>query len=270
MKTVELLAAVVIALIILLAGAAAVGVYRLAEYNQRYSVVRMPRVLLTEVYQTLKTGDLLLFVSATHSLANSVFTQTFFSHAGLVVREGDNVHISEAQPGLELMPIAAAQTGPATAQAGPATAQAGPAAEVRMNHGADLTPLLTRLKYYTGLCCLLSLSHALDARRETALALQAERLAAKKHPYPKLWQTGLALLGYRPRAQHCFQHVAALLDAADLAPLDMRGRALRAAGCVGVCQEICEIAGRELPDSNFYLPPACIAYDVPPGAVTRL
>jgi hypothetical protein len=242
-------AALVLLVLALTVAAVFVGLYRLTEYNALHRTVRAPRYRLSELYPALKTGDLVLFVAATHSPANSVLTQTFFSHAGVLLRAGELVYIAEAQPGLELMPAT---------PAGAPNGRRG--AECRMRRGADLTPMLTRLKFYTGLYYVLRLSRPLDAAREEALRREAERLCRERYPYPSVGQILRGLLGGESETRHCFQHVAHLLGVARLDPL---GRPpLREAGFCEVCRELCGIAGRPLPDGYYYEPPAQIVYDV--------
>lgn len=237
------LAALVVLVVVLAVAFAFIGIYRLAEYNAKYSTVRAPRYRLSEVYPRLKTGDLVLFVATTHAPANSMLTQTFHSHAGVLLREGELVYVAEAQPALELMPDPGR-----------------PGADIRMRHGADITPLLTRLKYYTGDYYVLRLARPLGPAAEEALKREAEHLRRAGPPYPSAWQILLGVLGRKTRSRHCFQHVARLLDVAGLAPAG--GGPLEAAGFSGVCAEVCGIAGRPLPGGNAYRPPAQLVYDL--------
>lgn len=242
--TAALVAASVIVLVLALTAAlAAIGLFRMAEYCRRHGAVRAPRCRVSDIYDLLKTGDLLLFVASTHSLTNSVFTQTFYSHVGVLLREGEIVRVSESQPGLGLMPDPAR-----------------PGADRLMHRGADLTPLLTRLKYYPGDCYVLRLSRPLDSEREEALRRRAAALSREEYPYPGKAQLVLGFFGWATESRHCFQHVAHLLDSAGLGPLD-RGP-LSEAGFTGVCREICELPGRPLPGGYSYAPPLQLVYDV--------
>jgi hypothetical protein len=215
------------------------GLHRMAEYYAMFATVRAPRA---------KISDLFLFVAATCAGTNSMLTQTFFSHGAVALREGELVYLSETRAGGELMP----DPGDPTRR------------DLKTGRHAAITPLLTKLKYYTGSCYVAPLSRRLDPAREEALKREAERLRAVKYPYPSLSQTVAGLLGWRTRSRHCFQHAAHLLDTVGLAPLG-RGP-LADAGFVGVCGAVCALPGRALPDGYRYGAPVQILYDV--GAVS--
>jgi hypothetical protein len=245
-RAAAIIAATLVLLCIILAVALPYAVLvRIMEYNQMYATVRTPRARLSDAYAHLKTGDVLLFVSASHLPTNSGLTQTFFTHAAMLLREGDLVYTSEAQMGADLMPDPDR-----------------PGADVCMKSGAASAPLLTRIKYYTGSTYLMRLSHALDPGREEALKAAAERLHRAGHPYPTAAQAFAAvLLGRRSASRHCFQHVAHLLDGAGLTPLDQEGL-LAESGFIRVCHEICRLAGRPLPGGYSYHSPVELLYDI--------
>lgn len=247
------LMAVALATLVLLAllvtvAVAFLGIHRMTEYYAMHVTVRAPRTKITDLYPALKTGDLFLFVAATNSGTNSMLTQAFYSHGAVVLREGDLVYLSETQAGTELMPD----------PADPARR------DLRTGRHAAITPLLTKLKYYTGTSYVLPLSRPLDPAREEVLKREAERLRAEAHPYPSFLQSLAGVLGWRTRSRHCFQHAAHLLDVAQLTPLGAAAP-LESAGFVGVCDAVCSISGRELPDGYRYGAPLQVLYDV--GAV---
>jgi len=240
--------ATLIALTIVLAFVAAfLGACRMAEFSAKFNTERAPKCNISELYPFLKTGDLLFFTAAIYTPANTVFIHTFYTHAAIVLREGDLVYLAETQPGLGIMPD-----------------PDHPGIEYRMDRSAVVTPLLTRLKYYTGSYYILRLSHPLDPAREEALKQEAERLWAVRYPYPSLAQIALGALGAATPSRHCFQHVAHLLDVARLTPLGREGL-LQDAGFSEVCTALCEVSGRPLPGGYTYGSPVQILYDV--GAV---
>lgn len=236
-------AAIVVLVVVLTVLLTYIGLYRMSEYYARHVTVRTPRARLTEAYDSLKTGDVVLFVATTNSGTNSMLTQAFYSHGAVVLREGDLLYLSETQAGTELMPVAGAP-------------------DVRLARHAVITPLLTRLKYYTGVFYVMQLSRPLDPAREAALKREAERFRAEECPYPSVAQSVLGILGWRTRSRHCFQHVAALLDGAGLTPLDRGGAPLAEAGFLAVCGEVSGLAGRALPGGYAYAPPVQLLYDV--------
>lgn len=237
-----IVAAIVMLIIVLIVAFMCMGMCRLTEYSARYNTVRTPRGKLSEHYLTLKTGDIILFVSSTHSPSNSILTQTFYSHVGIILREGDLVYITEAQTGAELMPRPGKS-------------------DFRMRPGADITPLLTRLKYYTGSYYILRLSRPLDPEREELVKNIAERTYQDRYPYPSTKQLVLGLFGVKTRSRHCFQHVAHILDKIGLTPLH-RSAPLQDSGFLKICDEICEIHKRQLPDGYYYEPPCQLIYDI--------
>jgi hypothetical protein len=246
-RAVALLLAVVVAVFILVMVAFPYALLvRIMEYNARFVTFRKKRAALSEAYDRLKTGDILLFVSASHMPTSSGVTQTFFTHAAVLVREGDLVYTSEAQLGTELMPCRAA-----------------PGGERRMPEGAGVAPLLTRLKFYTGSFYLMRLARPLPPGAEEALKAEADRLSRAGYPYPSFLQAAVATLTGRPApARHCFAHVAHLLDRAGLTPLDRDGAPFAEAGFLRVCREVCDLPGRPLQGGNFYEEPVQLLYDL--------
>ena len=97
-------AVIVVLVMTLIASVAFVGVYRMLKYNAKFDMVWTPRAKISDIYDYLKTGDIILFVSSIHTASNSVLTQTFHSHAGVLIRDGDEIHISESHLGGILMP----------------------------------------------------------------------------------------------------------------------------------------------------------------------
>lgn len=207
------------------------------EFDRKFGIVYAPRVALSEIYDVLKSGDILLFVSATHMPTNSGFTQTFFSHTALIVHD-DELLASESQGGVELMP--------------------GP---VYMKSGASLTPLLTRLKYYTGKTYLLRLSHSLDTQREQQLCIVAKNIVG--YPYPSSCQIVAGAIGIGVNARHCFQHVAYLLKAIDLLPCNAD-----ISNFLQICRDVCALDEAQLPDNYYYDSPVEVLYDIDYTPVT--
>jgi hypothetical protein len=244
------IAAIVVATIILLIVVLAVAfpyiiLVRIMEYNQMYITVRTPRAKISEIYPHLKTGDMLMFVSASHLPANSGLSQTFFSHAAMLMREGDLIYTSEAQMGTELMPNPDR-----------------PDTDYHMKKGAASAPMLTRVKFYTGNTYVMRLSRALDPLRERLLKATADQLHSVGYAYPTAQQAFAAVvLGRKAAARHCFQHVAHILDEVGLTPLN-RDTPLADSGFLQVCRDVCGLANCALPDGYCYEPPIELVYDI--------
>lgn len=212
---------------------------RATECGHLHAADRAPRAKISEVYDSLKTGDILLFASSVPVLSNIGITQTLYSHAALLCRSGDIVTTSEAQMGAELVPAAT-----------------GGAAATHMRPGAASAPLLTRIKYYSGRVYVMRLSRELDSARERRLTAAADALHRAEYPYPTA--TGAcaaAVFGIPAPARHCFQHVAYLLGVAGLGLGS-------GSGIIQVCRDVCSIANRPLADGFFYESPIELLYDI--------
>lgn len=208
-----------------------------------YSILRTPQVKISEIYPLLKTGDLLMFVSPT--CVNSALCQTFFSHASMLLREGDLVYTTETQTKCEIMPNPDV-----------------PGTDYYMKKGAALAPMLTRVKFHSGMSFVMPLSHALDPEREQVLKNTADQLHKIGYPYPTIKQ-GIAsmVFGCKTSTRHCFQHVAHLLDVAGLTPLN-QDKPLAELGFLQVCQIISNLANCALPNGYHYGRPIRLLYDI--------
>jgi hypothetical protein len=216
---------------------------RATECGHFHAADRAPRAKISEVYDSLKTGDILLFASSVPVLSNIGITQTLYSHAALLCRSGDIITTSEAQMGAELVPAASATA-------------TGAAAATHMRPGAASAPLLTRIKYYSGRVYVMRLSRELDSARERRLTAAADALHRAEYPYPTAAQAcAAAVFGTPAPARHCFQHVAYLLGVAGLGFGS-------GAGIIQVCRDVCGIANRPLADGFFYESPIELLYDI--------
>lgn len=231
--TAALLAAAL--LLLVLAVIALVGYARQVRHAVEFGEVWTPRRLLSEAYEDLNTGDVLLFVASSGLPTNSLFLGTYYTHAAVVLRRKGVAYVSEAHRGVPLMP----GQGPAS----------------RAPPGANVTPLLPRLRYYTGLVYHLRLEPGLPPAE--AEALEARALAARGNEYPTAAGVLRGLLGLPTRARHCFQHVAWLLEGAGLEPEGGLN-----AGLFEVGRRVCSLPGRPLRRGGQYAAPVQLLYDV--------
>jgi hypothetical protein len=237
-----LLAALAALIVVIAAAVPAVLLARILRHSEAHRVVRAPRACISDIYPHLRTGDVLLFASASHLPSNSAFTGTFHSHAGMLLRAGGQVYSTESQAGTELMPAPGGR-------------------EYHMPSGAAGVPLLPRLKYYTGAVYVMRLAPPLTPAQEARVLAAAHAAHCAAHPYPTPAQLAAACLGFRPAARHCFQHVAHLLDAAGLTHPESGG-AFAERGLLRVCRDICALSGRPLPGGRAYGPPIELVYDL--------
>ena len=177
------LAVIIVASIILTAILMTWGYLRAFAYMNKYSVARFPKKNLSDVYFDLKTGDLLLFVATVHGFSNSIVSQQIFSHTGLIVEIDGKLFISEATMGSELMP----RDGELEI-----VLKKDKSSEIHLQGGVSLTPLLTRLKYYSGHIFLAALNAKLDETRAEKIRVGAR----KKYPYPTMTQMVKNVLGF--------------------------------------------------------------------------
>jgi hypothetical protein len=162
-STIAIVAATIIVLIITLAAiVAAIGLARMRKYYVKFSNVWTKRAKISDLYEDLKTGDIILFASLVHNPTNSMVTGTFFSHSAIVVRREGRMYLSETGPGNYVDIPGAAAKGP----------------------GACLSPLLARLRYYTGKCYVMRLSRELDRDREESVQRAVDSTLASEYPYP--------------------------------------------------------------------------------------
>jgi hypothetical protein len=136
------------------------GYVRALRYYGKYQSARFPRARLSDLFTHLKTGDILLFVPFAHGFYNSMLTDDLFSHAAMIVSRDGSLYTSEATEGAEL----------------------GSAGHARP--GADLVPLLARLKNYSGTAYVMRLNKSLPQ----TVADKINGMAGETHPYPTLMQ----------------------------------------------------------------------------------
>ena len=223
---------VTVVLVLVLVGAAC-AVARTMTYFRRNNTTDHGKVLLSEVLPSLKTGDLVFFVSHTHGFSNSLFTLDLYSHAAAVVEAGDgSLALSEAT------------IDPTT----PSSRKKGEAVRT-----AQLNPLLPRLESYRGAVFLSQLERPLGP----AACRRLEAAAKEEAPYPSFWQMAGGLLGLPTHrsARHCMQHVAWLLDSAGVAPaFGNKRRPLAASGLLGSSRVVTTLSGKPLTEGGRYGP----------------
>ena len=241
-----IIAAIILLIIVLLVAFPFFLLIRIVEHNVMYGTLRTPQVKISEIYPLLKTGDLLMFVPQVCNLSNACLSHSFFSHASMLLRDGNLVYTTEAHPtGGELMPNPDV-----------------PGTDYYMKKGAASAPMLTRVKFYSGMTFVMPLSHTLDPEREQVLKNTADQLHKIGYPYPTVKQ-GIAsmVFGCKTSTRQCFQHVAHLLDVAGLTPLN-QDTPLAELGFLQVCQIISNLANCPLPDGYHYGRPIRLLYDI--------
>ena len=259
-------------LLILLIGSLSI-IQKEYTYYKNYEYARILKsVQISDIYDDLKSGDIILYKCNSLSISG-LLGNNYYSHIGMVVKYdiADNVnnditninddykqvtdiYISETNPAFEylprdykinnwygLRPHIQKQVGWKT------------------NYGADLLPLLVRLKYYPGDCFIMRLNKPLDTKRNSIL-LGAVK---EKCPYPTPLQA-ISILAekniiqkQKTYARHCFQHIAKLLDA-----IHITNNILDEYGLFSICNKVAYIDGDKLNDGFVYETPIKIIYDL--------
>ena len=218
--------------------------FRYYQHTIKYPNFRVDeRKLISEIYDELNTGDIILFAYMGTNVTNTIFSHTFYTHVGLLVRKGEIMYISETNPAFPYMPKDIKSIKNVSND------------EIYTNNGVDLIPLLSRLKYCTGNYYILQLSKPLDDFREKMMQKKVD--SRYKYPYPTKPQALISLLGVKIKPKHCWQHVTYLLNSINLLPPEYSDL-----GVVEVCQKIAEISNIILNDNYYYNNVVQILYDL--------
>jgi hypothetical protein len=211
-------------------------VKRQFDYYEKRAWTIYPRALISEEYEKLCTGDLILFSPLVTIPIISVTTLHELTHVGMVIREQTDII-----PGLARCLL--------TETGGGVPPGINP--DYVLGPGVVVTPLLARLKNYPGRCYLMKLAQPLTAA--AAAAIVTEAYAHVGEPYPKYLEFVTAVLAHRP-LQHCYGFVADLLAAGGAAHID------RQAGVplLSVIHNVLALAG----PGKVYEPIREILYDI--------
>jgi len=255
---------IIIILLILLIGSFGM-MNRVFSYYKKYEYAHiLTNVTISNIYNSLKTGDIILFKCNTLFLPNILLTHIYFTHIGMVIKKKNSykdniendIYISETNPSDEYLPRDYNKKSGLYKLKPFISKKNG----WKSNYGTDLLPLLVRLKYYPGDCFIMRLNKPLDKRREDILA----KCVLEKCPYPTPFQ-GLKIFieekfgkNYTNSicAKHCFQHVGNLLD-----KIELTNNILKS-GIISICNKVAYLSENELNDGYMYEIPKKIIYDI--------
>jgi hypothetical protein len=261
---------IILILILILIGSIAI-IKREFNYFQKYENVRILNYIpISELYDNLKTGDIILFKSHSKSLSSTVLTHVYYTHIGIVIKPNIHSHLHKIPlyTNKEEIPLYISETNPAFEYL-PINYKNGNFDDLkpakykhdgwRTNNGTDLLPLLIRIKYYPGDSFIMSLNKKLDPNRENLLIKYTKEFC----PYPTPIQ-GLKILmeqkfsnKQKTNARHCYQHVANLLD-----KINITNNLFSDYGVISICNKLAYIYGEELNDGYMYNTPIKIIYDI--------
>ena len=174
----------------------AIGTNRFVGYCVKFNDTRFDKVKFTDYYHNLKDGDIVLFISRVHNLSNSVFSNSLFSHSGMVVKVDDELMISESNCGKHID------------------------SEGNITHfpnGSQLQNLEWRFNEYPGQLFIMPLKNPLTKTQTNKL----HSIIHKKTNYPgSIKEVFLHIVNPHRAEQtrHCMQHVNWLIDQIDLHP----------------------------------------------------
>lgn len=163
---------------------------RYMSYYRTFVNIRYPKVKLSEYKQTLKNGDIILFINRVHLPTTSIFVNTLFSHVSMVVKIDNVLMLSESIFGnyidvdglsYDFVP------------------------------GSQLTNLNTRLNEYPGQTFVMPLRDELTEEQTSKLYVNIY----KKTAYPNSFGEILRHIfnsKQSEKSRHCMQHVIWLLD----------------------------------------------------------
>ena len=272
---------IIIILVILLIGTISLLHRGFSYYNKYENFRTMKYVKMSDIYDELKSGDIILYKCNTISLASVFLTHVYFSHIGIVIKNNicifnienlykdkdeetysnnelkkkniiNNLFISETNPSYEYLPrdynkeTNLCKSEPLNKKEG-----------WRTNYGSDILPLLVRIKYYPGDSFLMRLNKPLDAKREELLI----KYSHEECPYPTILQ-GLSIIieqnfgEQKTNERHCFKHVGYLLDKINIT------NNISDNGIYSICKKIANIHQEKLNDGYQYNIPIKILYDI--------
>lgn len=230
-------AAVILALIAVLI-LIVVTYYKLMQHSRKHCKKRHRKVLVSEAYPQMKTGDIILYLAHAAHPVIAIALGELYTHGGFVVETPQGVGISEATYDEELAPA--------------------PGGAIEMPNHATIVPALLRLKHYRGTSFWMRLSRPLGPDQ----ALAAGALAAEENPYPGLAAlAAFTALGVNiGPGRNCFEHISWILGGLGL--IAPSRRALLGAGPIEACRKIIQLPGRALADGYQYLEPVELVYDI--------
>ena len=207
-----------------------IGMLRQFQLTSLYQNIHIPKTLLSQSYNNLHSGDIILFTSDI-SPTRSFAVAHLFTHVGMVIREKNQLFITEGQVSgrMTITPYNIVES------------------------NMFLTPLLPRLKFYIGRYFIVRLNPRLSEEMEENLKQFIEDIISKKrYQYPSL----LDLIFRKKYKIHCFQYVALLLDFLGIT-VDLANR-----GLYQTTYTIGHISQQELYGGFQYSNPVELLYDI--------
>ncbi len=182
-------------IIIILLSLLIITYVRLWKFNTNFGEIIPIKQPISELYDTMKTGDIIFMTSTALSAFLSMSTQGYFSHCGMIVDIDGILHLSESQSQDCITPIDKPYNESQFV--------------IKLNKGTTLTPLLTKLKYYSGNYYYSKLSKELSKNDIHKLTNLINHING--YQYPTHFQSILKHFGVDSSTRHCYQHLLLLL-----------------------------------------------------------
>ena len=258
--TTSLLISLIIAILIIIIYS--IVIKRLYTFWHTNTNFRVNKILITDLYDTLKTGDIILFTNCGFNPSNAILSHTFFTHIGILIRENDILYISETN-GVVPFKFHRKFHRKFHKKFHKKTQNNNDKPLILSNNklytknGVDYIPLLTRLKFYTGECFIMQLNKTLNLEKEEKIKKEVKILYKNNYPYPTPLKGVIAIMGIKVNARHCFQHIAYLLMLINLLPPKYYNL-----GFIKICKKIANISGVKLHDNYYYKDVVQILYNI--------
>jgi hypothetical protein len=196
--TLGLITAILICLIIIIISTF-YSIYKLFNLKSLYDLMPIDRLLISEIYDNLKTGDMIFYRSTiTSPIADIFMTRLVFKHVGMILKINGMYYITETNS--EKNVYFKNKNGEI----------------ILLNSGVNIVPLLTRLKYYGGMIFISKLYNKLSFENEKKIISAVNNM--KNKPYPDMFSlfTNFVFNKKLYNSAHCYEYIYNLLCSIDL------------------------------------------------------
>lgn len=137
--------AIIIVFIIIVLGYISKMIYNYISYIKKTEYRIFPKIKLSDIRNTLKSGDIILYTALGHNIFNSMSTGSTYSHVGIVIELNGSLYTLEIYNHGDLY--------------------------YKNKHlfGVQLVPLEERLQTYTGTICIMQLNKSLTNEHYNSL-----------------------------------------------------------------------------------------------------
>jgi hypothetical protein len=161
--------------------------------KDKYSDSPKNKVLLSDVYHTLKTGDIILYKSIKSSLIYTAFyPSNLYKHIGMILVLDNNIYVTEST------------NSDFYKYDDEGNIQ-------RMKSGVNIVPFLTRAKFYNGYIYMCKLSHDLSVKMEELLFNAVDKVKDYTYPSKANMYTSFIFNVTFSKKFYCYEYIYYLL-----------------------------------------------------------